>query len=324
VVFLPSSLPVGLVGRIATAGTAIKSKKFSLGKRNDVFASQYLIFEQKKQAMKKWCLMILVGGMIMSCEKDDFNITPETDLQTDNLYGNVKSVLEVIYYAKDDTSVAIKDRVWSSSFTKYNERGYKTEKSEYDEHGHLRYTETYYFDSAGRPILKRKIEYDGTLLSYDSFLYNEAGQLIEFFNFYRTNISRWVIKYNNKGIIVQEDQYYNAQFLRRILYTYDSKNRISSITTFDKDSKYDGKDLYEYDRKGNMTVTWYNSKDEVTGGMTYKYDERGNLIYSDGGSCISFTFSFKYIFDDEGNWFSCVRYHGNEPDVIYERQIKYY
>ncbi len=146
---------------------------------------------------------------------------------------------------------------------------------------------------------------------------------------------------------------------RKIIFIYDDKGNIINEKVYLPDGSLDSECISEYDNKENkIAVSIYNSDDSLLIRDTDKFDDKGNKIewkhfdcYNDlerefkwlfnyddkmnviekivynlngGDYKIDYKNIYKYVYDSMGNWIKKTEFKKGSPQIITEREIKYY
>ncbi|GAB5464676.1 MAG: hypothetical protein Kapaf2KO_01120 [Candidatus Kapaibacteriales bacterium] len=107
--------------------------------------------------------------------------------------------------------------------------------------------------------------------------------------------------YNKVGDITKYEYSYSNEISETVIYEYDSKGIVNE-TVYDSEYNINYKSKYEY-QENNKTIQYiYNTNDELIKTINYKYDKAGNLIEEsqiyDDGSILAMK---EYIYNDDGH-----------------------
>jgi hypothetical protein len=233
----------------------------------------------------------------------------------DNLKGNVKSVEQITYEAKEAFGELVKGERgdgWDEFYADYNDFGqvlYKQKKiitlsGELNE-----FDFDYKYDKNGlleRRFIERRVDSVITLNN------------VEYYEFHK-NKNLWVVK------TFESDSIYSKQ---TNLY-YDDSGNLLWADTFDANDVLIGKYKQEWLKGGReMKLTDYNENGELVLSSRFEFDKNKNLLlsesYDENGS-VDFTLKYQYTYDDFDNWIQRLDYRNNEskPSFITERTITY-
>ena len=180
----------------------------------------------------------------------------KTDLQKDNLFGDVEQIKQDEYSAKATfdggviqggrlTYGSTRDNYLYNHVTKYNEKGNKVER-------------TYRYDSNAKSV----------------YTYDNKGNIIEE-NMTSINfVSKIMYRYDDKENKIKEgnESHYS-------LYKLDDKGNAIEKNDYKEDGSLTDKFTYRYDDKGNVIEKKdYRADGNLTDMVTFKYDDKGSII----------------------------------------------
>ncbi|MBN1919205.1 MAG: hypothetical protein JW889_14970 [Verrucomicrobia bacterium] len=175
--------------------------------------------------------------------------------RADGFSGPVRSVLvEEVRVAWDGNTPTEGSRV-AVSRTTYDERGNRTELTEYREDGAVTYRITYAYDEEGNWKSETWRDGDGHLL--------------------------WVWKYTNdkNGRWMNADLYDdNAELLESWLYTYDERGNLTRRAKFSSGGSLETATSMQYDEQDRKTEMVVGSRASTSTLSLYTYDEHGRQI----------------------------------------------
>ncbi|MBR7100589.1 MAG: hypothetical protein IKC91_05525 [Clostridia bacterium] len=249
---------------------------------------------------------------------EQFRVTKDSSVKTTYQYGNGTAATETEY----DTNKAISPRVKSIKnyadgeekeimcwkYDSYDSFGRVTQKS--NTNGPFE-TNTYTFSYKASGTNAHNL--------ISTYNYNEA--LVFYGDFFVLNRS---YEYDGQGNIVEENEYSNCRSLNATAasdyqtehsYTYDSQNRLTSVTsvTTDHSDNFLSQNHYEYTYYPNGYLKSMN-RNGFAGSLSY--DDRGRLFgiqYLGGGAAGGLN-SFQYTYDDYGN--RTVKQYYNYGQVV--------
>ncbi|WP_405411675.1 hypothetical protein [Maribacter sp. Asnod1-A12] len=272
------------------------------------------------------------------------------------LKGKVKSLVETEYNIKSNFG-EIKKVDYGGRTTKisYNESGYMTEYTYYNQDGSFNNRTTYLYDDNLNEIEVKEFNFSGEIESKELKVYDN-NILVETKGLDSKGRLSWKIEYrNNSNGDIQELIQYNqdGKVYSRQLYEYDKNENHIQTVSFNSKENIGKKSIYQYDDKGNR-IEWklfesngnlissekyeYNKKDKKT--IISRYGSKNKLEYTFSKSYNEYgdettslnhfppdeTYSFYYehIYDDYNNWIELKDYQNNVPNKIVERIIEYY
>ena len=204
----------------------------------------------------------------------------DTLINQENTYNSNGKLIRKIKYQYDKNNNAIKEETTDSTGNQS-----KLFLYEYDQNKNLLETKSYS---------------EGKLLSSVKFIYDKKGRKIEFYrknHFYNNEEEKETYKYDEKGNLLQQDNYTNNSLLSSIFYSYDENNNLIN----------EKRTCFE------IGVAWCPSYEKQ-----YSYDKNNNLIEEKSENNKE-----EYIYDDNGNWTQRINMTDNIPHLI-ERIITYY
>jgi len=265
----------------------------------------------------------------------------KSDLDKENLKGNVKSLRQVSFYAVEKFGAITKGKrggeslIESNDFhNKYNEKGFLIERNSYLD-GTLYLIEIYTYDDNDNNIevFQSTSEGENGKVIYN---YDDKGNLIEENSYYPDDSLKASYKYTNKydnndNLIEQNTYLSNGSLSWREIYTYDKNGKLIENNKYQSNGSFDNKDTFKYDNNGYLIeITRYLPDSSLYYKDRYIYDEKGNPIErnydrpSDGKFTTSFKDTYQYDYDEKNNWIKKVHFKDKIPKHIIEREIKYY
>ncbi|MEO8761290.1 MAG: hypothetical protein ABI388_08115 [Bacteroidia bacterium] len=250
----------------------------------------------------------------------------QTDWQKDNLVGNVKTLKQTYYYAKETDGKIIQGAMYYKydyNYLKtYNNKGFLIEKTIYNgdtlngkyHPESLNYRMVFIYDDRGNLITRKTYLYNDSLNCETKYLYDAKGNLIAFNFFYvKYNL---IIKgdsnsYNSFGNRVETKEYNEDGSQRdRYVYRHDSIGNIIEWKAYDEKDVLDARYKCKYDSSGNiikrssfLSDTCFLEEDScVYDYETYTYDKKRNLTgynkYKGSGQIYSRS---NYKYDEKNN-----------------------
>lgn len=184
----------------------------------------------------------------------------KSNWKEENLYGKVKSVREISYQAVKKNGTlekgAVCDIECHNFLLYFNEKGFFTEKINYNTDGSLNRKIIYEYDEKDNKIAQN--------------VYNSEEKLM----------SKWKYQYDAKGNKTQEQLYEEGIMEMKEELLCDKKNNLIEVKSyFGEGNTLPIKDVFFYDKKGNKTKKIsYDNKDTSRFEYTFKYDKKGKLI----------------------------------------------
>lgn len=242
---------------------------------------------------------------------------PKTDLQKENLRGNVLSVREIAYevtYNEQGQMVngEIEDNTALNSLIIFNKQGYITENIFYDienkEESRVKITHFTTQGARQEAVWEEK----GGVSTKATFQYDEKGNLSEEILHHKEGNHHSKYKYDEKGNLIKINftiKSLESDFIFEYLFKYNKKNQVIEEISYNKDKQMISKILKKYNKQGD-----YIKKTELFPDENSKKKEKLSKV----------THSYQYTYDKNGNWIKKIEYQGKEPIQIYEREIKYF
>ena len=200
-------------------------------------------------------------------------------------YGRVASEIEL---GENDAPV-------SKCTYEYNDDGLKTAKLGYVAEGPEEYTFAY------------KVDYE----------YDENGNLVREQRTENDVIAAvTVYTYNDKNVLVKEEQYEGEEFmLCAYEYVLDENGNVEKCIRHDYLEGIDSENRYTYDSNGNVIAdVSYDADGNIQNRIEYNYDENGNevkrSVFDSNGGMQSST-SNEYSYDEYGNIEKVVSTHSD-------------
>jgi len=255
----------------------------------------------------------------------------KSDLELDHIHGQVKAIHLYDYKRADQKTLAIDPaKITLPDTTKhmiYN----------YDKNGNLaehtnsdgKKLEVYSYNNSGYRIHSVNYNIKGKILSEATYTYDMDGNVIENKNLtYKkdTIILTNTFKNDDKGVPQEMNVYSKNKFLYKWLFKYNDKGiKIEESKYYPKDSLAE-KWVYKYDDKGNKTeMAMYN--DSLVEKFVYTYndshDVTEDILYGRLGR-LYHDYVYNYTYDEKGNWNKKVFYEGSTLKGVTIRVIEYY
>ncbi len=227
----------------------------------------------------------------------------KTDHQKLNLRGQVKSIRESSYPAKENKGEIQLGEMSHYYINTFNEKGNKAEDIQFKPDGTPMKKYVYQYDTLGRRSVR---------LQYDS-----ASNLVR----------KITYTYNADGLCTEDNSFDPTNRLeKKYTYTYDRKGNCIEDKSFTPDNVLQKKNTYVYDSDGKLiSMNSYNGKGDLEKEVTYRYDYQNNIIdeevnLSVGGNPV---YNYHYVYDKQGNWIKKVTMKDQVPVLILERIIRY-
>ncbi len=280
-----------------------------------------------------------------------------TDIQNDNLFGQIKTIHSIEYTAFEENSTIQKGEKINSLFKRYNVAGYLLESSEYNPDGSLMQKEVFEYDKKNNRITELlfsddnaidqcvEIKYNTLHLPVKIFVKDEKGKTFQK-NTYQYNEKSELTRltgYDDRGKMAERSYYlydnhgnliqytgYGEYDNRKINFQYNSDNKIIESLTLDLNGNFTEKLVYQYDNDKNSVKKIYFDKDnKPLKSESCIYDNYENLLeitLFDANGAITESYSFVYEQDKINNWITQITYTGTDKKIvsITERIIEYY
>lgn len=279
--------------------------------------------------MKKYLLFIFILNiLITSCNQE---YRKNNDLYDYQLKGNIASIKVSVYEADSKFGEIIKKELvyGRTTITDFNESGYITSISEYDEEGSLCHNKVYSY-------INNKIDYITTHNLISNYVtkavYNwDNNDLISYIEYDENGKEDFKRVYDYDGKRNKSTSFYSRGELtqKRIITKHDG-DFISEEIIYDKNGKKNR--ILKYEWKDKQIVKHEIISDKNTRFVLYEnglyimskdchyemYPHK--MLWDDYG-----IFYYEYEYDNKKNWTKCVMYEGEEkePRHIVEREITY-
>lgn len=258
-----------------------------------------------------------------------------------NLSGNVKSLKETVFEAKEKFGKLEKGKVSfecieillrnCSSVSQYifNKNKNLIELNDYSSRNNeLQYKQSLEYDKNQKIVNDKHYTYDGSLNKLTNYIYNESSKLIKALVTSPEGDTINIYEYDNKERIVKVigfKQEYSDAFVYK--YNYDEKDRIIEFVAEKSDGKITvDKYIYVEDLLREVQVI---ENGNIISKRTYEYNEIKNKInikYFIEGN-LNEELNIKYLYDNNNNWYTAyikVEKNSNIENFIIEREIEYY
>ena len=229
-----------------------------------------------------------------------------------NLKGNIKSIEQITYEAKEAFGEIVKGERsynYDDVYTQYNENGREIHKVHPTPDGQFEFISNYNYDINGRlesRFFNRKLDSAAVFSVVNYYQFNDVEKLLI------------VTTY-------ESDSVYKGQ----IKHYYDDLFNLTYFDEYDANDVLTEKYKEEWFKGGReMKSTQYNENGELVLSFRFEFDKNKNLLltesYDENGS-VDFTVKHQYTFDDFDNWIQRLDFSNNEskPSSITERTITY-
>jgi hypothetical protein len=285
------------------------------------------------------------------------------DLEKNKIRGRVNLIEQETFKVKEHFGEIIKVALEEKGNTWYNEKGYITKNSgfnnfrllldldslfnytyQYDRLNNLTEHNSYKSDGSldSKDIYKydnnnltehNSYKSDGSLDSKNIYKYDDKGNQVEI-NYYKADgalFGKSLRQFDAMGNKKEENNYNpNGEWIKKIIYNY---NEMGNLIEEDETQEYNKGELrftskYSYDKKNNLIdeKSYINGELNNSCSSTYKYDEKGNITEERSFTLddAAYTNTYVYKFDEKGNWIVSTVFRGFAPIQITERRIIYY
>jgi hypothetical protein len=251
----------------------------------------------------------------------------QTNLEKQNLKGNILSLTQSIFIAADSVGNLVKEKAISKAKYTLNTRGFLIESivdnpDKYEFYLPEKSITTYKYDADYKIV--ETIAEEGQETMRKKYFYNKAGNCIKTKTYNQKTkslIDKSEFKYNSKNQLIAENNVHYNDVRNRII-NYDANNNISEeiwsvkIKGEIEWSSY----TYKYNQNNLEIESVYKNEDQEISIVTTEYDGNNNPILktSEGTTC-----KYKYTFDTHYNWIKCIQTIDNDKYMITEREITY-
>lgn len=218
----------------------------------------------------------------------------------------------------------------------------------------LKYVVKYTFEEDGQIDKIENFNTDGSLISYDDYLYeNELLTKVINYNSASKISQKTVYQYNDKSLLINEKKYSKHDKLQyETTYIYNDENQLSEINKSIPQINYQLIEKYIYDQENNIAeiikinrigeskeLFLYNEKKmlaekrsfnalgELFDHTTYSYNEFSDKIglkKFESDNSISYFETYEFFYDEKKNWVKRKNFKKNELSSIEIRQLTYY
>jgi hypothetical protein len=247
--------------------------------------------------MRVFGLALLILGLSITVQaqknagvKDKSAATTKqrSDLSSDRLRGNVKSITINSHKLKPNPEKFLRGRHVLTSYSRYDASGNITEfistaiqDTVEGEVINLHASKTKYkYDKEGNLVAKVSYKENGAIEDSSFYVVDSKGNQIDYYTYKGDTLdTKLTSLFNNQGIILESNEYYRGKLKTRNTYKYDSKGNNTEESCYEADGTIKWKELFEYDSKGNLTeVTDFKVNGRFESRFEYKYDNNGNMV----------------------------------------------
>lgn len=252
----------------------------------------------------------------------------QTDLEKQNLKGNILSLTQSIFIATDSAGNLVKEKVISKAKYTFNTRGFIIESivdnpDKYEFYLPEKSITIYKYDADFKII--ETIAEEGQETMQKKYFYNKAGNCIKTKTYNQKTkslIDKSEFKYNSKNQLIAKNNKHYSEIGNRII-NYDANNNISEEiwNVNSKGEKKSSSYTYKYNQNNVEIESVYTNEDQELSIVTTAYDGNNNPILktSDGTIC-----KYEYTFDTQNNWIKCIQKTDTDLYRITEREITYH
>ena len=280
-----------------------------------------------------------------------------TDIKSDNLFGQIKTIQTIEYTALIDANKMQKGERISSTFKQYNFAGFLLESSEYNPDSSLMQKEIFEYDKKNNRITELlytesdkidqriEIKYNTLRLPVKMFTKDDKGRVFQKTTFLYDERSNLTLQtgYDERGKMAEKSYYsyddkgnlilytgYGEFDNRKISYKYDKDNRIIQSVCIDIQGNFVEKITYQYENSPqSVRKTYLNKDDKPLKSELCIFDTYDNLLeitlFSEQGA-VTEKHTFSYQYDEKQNWTVLITYADSDKKAISitERVIEYY
>jgi len=166
-----------------------------------------IVWNDYKIMIKKIALIILYFTILINSFPNNFD-EDELNLKNDGLKGKVQEKIEYLYNIKNLSGENLKE-LDNKFIFRYNENGYRIERSGYRSDGALVNKEIYNYDEKQNKIEESVYMFDESLYCKSIYKYNENNLIIEkeVVNIDDSFNSKSIFKYNLNLILIEQELY---------------------------------------------------------------------------------------------------------------------
>jgi hypothetical protein len=278
--------------------------------------------------------LLFLACIFLSCNSE-LSKNEKTDLEIKGLKGEVKSIRQTVYTAKEKFGEIVKDKPgafhsdYSSYYELYNEDGNLLEENSYYQTGelvgkkkfnydeNLRLIETLFYDPDGTLTVKWIHKYDDTDNNFKTFRYNEKGEAIGSSDNEYDNAGNLILSLRNNP---------DGEPTHKAVYEYDENGLLIKESYLNLSGSYSRTSIYKYNEEGkSKEEEKYDTDNNLTHRILITYDSKGNKIkeVSTAYEKSSVTI-FDFNLDEKENWITGVYSLSDGRIWLVERKIEYY
>lgn len=285
----------------------------------------------------------------------------QSDLESDNVKGNVKSITQKYYEAEEkdgkDTIGEPYESTDRNYVIHYNEKGYITWATFYKTRATLDYRYTFKYDNAGNRIEETWFDSDNALDYRITRKFSNMGHLLELKKYTDTTATyteKYVYlpdpsgnptktslydendvlltvtnsTYDGFGNRIQDDNFDGkGKALGKVIYTYDSRRLKTSEETYSADGNIMTKKKFIYEYRGKLSQQQvYDNNGKLVEKNIYTFNDSGDenewTNYDRTGFPI-YQYTYRYEYDTQGNWIKKVQVKDGKPVYYTIREIAY-
>lgn len=285
----------------------------------------------------------------------------KTDLESDNIKGNVQSISQKYMEAgvKDGKdTIGNQYELTERNFEMhYTAKGYVSWATFYKTRRTFDYRYTFKYNDGGNRIEETWFDADNALDYRIVRKFSNKGFLMELKKYTDTTTEateKYIYEVDPNGNPTKSSMYdENEALISTSTYIYDSNGNNTEIDNFDAKGKPLGKILCMYDGRHLKTAEdAYTAKSEIMTKKKFQYEYRGNLsqqqnfdnngklveknifIYNNNGDENQwnnfdrtgyeiYNYAYKYEYDSHGNWTKKWQLKGAAPVFVNVREITY-
>ena len=281
-----------------------------------------------KRILICFCICLLFAG----CHRHKASITivpdcAKTHLQQKHIYGNVRTVIDSMFYSPHGSDTVFADQLVSLTVYRYSADGWLNQVVK--------------MSSDGDTMSNLLMRYDADARLVEDEHYDSAGRCIE----------HTVYEYDKRGYRVKEEFFSGDSLLRTILYQNDAFGNLAGMSV--KTAEYTMTRKYTNNEFGLVVrVDEFDPDGKLFKYVTMEYDNYGDIVnrnvhrddgqirefthtqYADNGALLKTVFENKLSkenevcefsdHDGQRNWTRSLRKSAGRIFFIIKREIEYY
>ena len=287
---------------------------------------------QLERMMRRFVIYFCISLLLVGCHRHKASITivpdfAKTHLQREHLYGNVRTVVDSMFYSPHGSDSVSADRLVSVTVYRYSADGWLNQVLKMSANGDTMSNRLMHYDDNAKLVKDELFDSTRSCIEYTIYENDERGLRVKEEHFAGDALLQTILYQNDAFGNLIEMTVRNAEYTLTRKYTNNELGLVVRVDEFDPDGKLFKYVTMDYDNYGDIVNRNVHRDDGQIREFTHtQYADNGALLktiyenkLSQGNEVREFS-----NHDNQRNWTRSVRKNAGRIFFIIKREIEYY